>query len=95
MEVLRVEFPRGIFFFVYQRVQSGYSPGFLQGNEANKGAEMKVVRKARGNWVPQGGTAKFMSCRLRVYTVLAFYFSCGEVRIRFRTPAFAQRTNTI
>jgi hypothetical protein len=41
--------------------------------------EENEIGKARRSEVPQGGTAKFMLYRLRVYTVLAFCFSCGEV----------------
>ena len=43
---------------------------------------MDLIR-ARGRGVPRGGTAKFRLSRLRVYTVLPFCFSCGEVGIRF------------
>jgi len=53
------------------------------------GANWPSLRSAHCSGVPQGGTAKFLLCR-RAYTILPFFSSCGEVRIRFRTPAFAQ-----
>jgi len=56
--------------------------------ELTEGREENEIGRARGSEVPQGGTAKVMLYRLRVYTVLPFCFSCGEVHRALNAASF-------